>query len=62
MKNRKIILTDHPEDTAPEVTSRLSPCRIDGPFEDGRTCGGKSVGGKAPGGKGGGGKGPGAIA
>jgi len=59
MKNRKIILTDYHGDTAPEATSRLSPCRIDGPFEDGRTCGGKSVGGKGPGGKSFGGKGPG---
>lgn len=74
MKNRNIILTDNPEDTAPEAESRISPCRIDGPFEEGRTCGGKgggaksfggksdggkTFGGKAPGGKGGGGKGPG---
>ena len=56
MKNRKIILTDRPEDKAPEATSRVSPCRIDGPFEEGRTCGGKSLGGKSFGGKGPGGK------
>ncbi len=56
MKKQKIVLTDHPEDTAPEATSRVSPCRIDGPFEDGRTCGGKGPGGKGIGGKGGGAK------
>lgn len=56
MKQPRVRLTDDSADRAPAATSRVSPCRVDGPFADGRTFGGKGEGGKPFGGKGGGGK------
>ena len=51
MTKPSVKLTDNPADQAPIATKRVSPCRIDGPFADGRTFGGKGPGGKAIGGK-----------
>ena len=59
MTKHSVKLTDNPHDKAPSATSRVSPCRIDGPFAEGRTFGGKGGGGKGAGGKGPGGKNPG---